>query len=102
MSQITVSEAIGLLKTLKQRHDELKALRDENSTREKRYYGIGADKSVEKSPVYDVRKLDQTVNRLAMAHRTMDNAIKIHNATTVLANYNWDESVLGVIETETQ
>jgi len=98
--EITVSEGLGFLKTLKQRHEELKAMRDENSNREKRYYGANADKTTEKIPVYDVRKLDKTVNTLALTLRKLDSAIKAHNATTKLAGFDWDDSVLGVIETE--
>jgi hypothetical protein len=97
---ITVSEGIGLLKTLNQRHAELKALRDENAHKERRFFGVGGDKEIERTPVYDVKKLDKTVNRLALDLRKLDNAIKQSNATTVLANYDWDEAVLGVVETE--
>lgn len=100
MAQITVSEGLGLLKTLKQRHEELKNLRDENANREKRYYGASADKMTERLPVYNVKALDKTVSRLALEIRKLDTAVKAHNATTGLPNYDWDESILGVIETE--
>lgn len=98
--QVTVSEALGLMKTLKQRHEELKSLRSENATRETRYFGANADKSTDKVPVYSVTKLDKTVNVLAMEIRKLDAAIKRHNAVTTLDGYDWSEDVLGVIETE--
>lgn len=97
---ITVSEGIGLLKTLNQRHAELKALRDENAYRERRMFGVGGDKEVIKEPVYNVKKLDQTTNQIALQIRKLDNAIKQSNATTQLYNFDWDDAVLGVIETE--
>jgi hypothetical protein len=96
---ITVSEAIGLLKTLQQRHAELKALRDENGHRERRLFGVGGDKEIVKEPVYNVKKLDQTTNQVALQIRKLDNAIKQSNATTQLLNFDWDDSLLGVIET---
>jgi hypothetical protein len=94
-----VSEAIGILKALKERHTELVSLRNENSTRERRFMGMGGDKITEKTPVYSVTALDKTVNRVASEIRRIDQAIKASNATTTLANYDWDEEVLGVIET---
>jgi hypothetical protein len=99
MSIITVSEGLGLLKTLNQRYGELKALRDENANSERRFYGVGGDKTTEKTPVYNVKALDMTLNRLAMEIRKIDNAIKKHNAVTQLAGYDWDDALLGVIET---
>lgn len=98
MAQVTVSEALGLMKTLKARHDELKSLRDDNANKERRFYGVGGDKTTEKVPVYDVRKLDVTVSRLAMEIRKLDTAIKKHNAMNGLEGYDWDETVLGQIE----
>ena len=99
MAQVTVSEALGLMKTLQQRHGELKSLRDENAHRERRFMGMGGDKVIEKNPVYDVKKLDRTVNRLALEIRRLDTALKAHNAVATLANYDWNDEVLGAIET---
>jgi hypothetical protein len=100
MAAVNVSEAIGLLKSLKERHAELKALRDENSNRVTRFMGIGGDKSIQKDPVYSVTKLDRTVNRLAQEIRKLDQAIKTSNATTMLGSYDWKEEIMGLIETE--
>lgn len=97
---VTVSEALGILKSLNARHAELKALRDENANSERRFYGVGGDKQIEKTPVYNVKKLDQTVNRIAMEIRKLDAAVKLHNATQTVEGYDWDDAVLGVIETE--
>lgn len=43
MAQITINEGIAWLKTLKKRHEELRALRNENAHRERRFYGASAD-----------------------------------------------------------
>jgi len=94
---LTINEALIWLKTLRTRHTELIALRNENSTRETRYYGANADKQVEKTPVYDIRKLDTLVNGVAKEIRQIEMAIKQANATTNIGRPA-DESVLGNIE----
>jgi len=98
MAQITVSEALGLMKTLRARYDELKALRSDNAHKERHFYGTAGDKAIDKDPVYDVKALDKTVNRIAMEIRKLDTAIKAHNALSKLENYEWDEELLGIIE----
>jgi hypothetical protein len=95
---ITVSEGLGLLKTLKERHKELTGMRDENSNKERRFYGAAADKMTERLPVYNVKLLDKSVNRLAMEIRRLDAAVKKHNALAVLEGYDWNDEILGVIE----
>ena len=97
MAKITISEGIGLLKTLKERHDELVGLRNENSYREKRYLGANADKTTERTPVYNVKKLDKLINQVAMELRKLDAAIKAANASMKL-EYEWDEAKLGTVE----
>jgi hypothetical protein len=96
--QITISEAIGNLKMLKDRHEELLALRNKNAEKETRFYGANADKSKEFEPVYDVKKLDALVTNVAREIRKLDTAIKWANSKTVLANYDWEDSVLGQVE----
>ena len=61
MAQITINEGLAWLKTLKKRHDELLALRNDNAHRERRFYGASADKEIVKEPVYDVKILDRLV-----------------------------------------
>ena len=56
MAQITINEGLAWLKTLKKRHEELLALRNDNAHRERRFYGASADKEIVKEPVYDVRR----------------------------------------------
>ena len=53
MAQITINEGLAWLKTLKKRHEELLALRNDNAHRERRFYGASADKEIVKEPVYD-------------------------------------------------
>ena len=61
MAQITINEGLAWLKTLKKRHEELLALRNENAHRERRFYGSSADKEIVKEPVYEVKVLDRVV-----------------------------------------
>jgi hypothetical protein len=65
MAQITINEGLAWLKTLKKRHEELLALRNDNAHRERRFYGASADKEIVKEPVYDVKVLDKLVTRVA-------------------------------------
>jgi len=44
MAEITLNEGLAWLKTLKKRHEELIALRDNNAHRERRFLGSMADK----------------------------------------------------------
>jgi hypothetical protein len=97
VAKITINEGLGWMQTLKQRHAELVGLRNQNANKETRYYGAHADKEVTKDPVYDVKKLDALVTKVAMEIRKVDMAIKKANATTEL-DYNQDDSVLGQVE----
>ena len=96
--KITISEGIGNLKMLRERHAELLALRNKNAEKETRFYGANADKNKEFEPIYDVKKLDALVVKVAIEIRRLDMAIKAANASTELSIYEWDESVLGNIE----
>src|SRR5436190_21842955 len=93
MPQITINEGLAWLKTLKKRHEELIALRNDNAHRERRFYGSAADKEIVKEPVYDVRALDKVVTRVAREIRLLEQAMKATNATTVIAAYDQDDSV---------
>src|SRR5260370_29378022 len=50
MAQITINEGLAWLKTLKKRHEELLALRNDNAHRERRFYGPSAGKEIVKAP----------------------------------------------------
>jgi hypothetical protein len=69
MAQITINEGLAWLKTLKKRHEELLALRNDHAHRERRFYGASADKEIVKEPVYDVKVLDRLVTRVARGRR---------------------------------
>jgi hypothetical protein len=71
MAQITINEGLAWLKTLKKRHEELLALRNDNAHRERRFYGASADKEIVKEPVYDVKVLDRLVTRVAREIRLL-------------------------------
>jgi hypothetical protein len=74
MAQITINEGLAWLKTLKKRHEELLALRNDNAHRERRFYGASADKEIVKEPVYDVKVLDKLVTRVAREIRLLEQA----------------------------
>ena len=95
MAQITINEGLAWLKTLKKRHEELLALRNDNAHRERRFYGAAADKEIVREPVYDVKVLDRIVTRLAREIRLLDQALKATNAITMIGAYDQDDSVLG-------
>ena len=95
MAQITINEGLAWLKTLKKRHEELLALRNDNAHRERRFYGASADKEIVKEPVYDVRVLDRLVTRVAREVRLLEQALKATNAKTPIDAYEQDDTALG-------
>ena len=97
MAQITINEGLAWLKTLKKRHEELLALRNDNAHRERRFYGASADKEIVKEPVYDVKvlDLDRVVTRVAREIRLLEQALKATNARTTVDAYDQDDAVLG-------
>ena len=98
MAAITLNEGLSWLKTLRARHAELVALRNQNAQTETRFYGADAARSSEKLPVYDVKKLDVAVARVAKEIRLLDSAIKKQNAITTIDGYDQTEDALGVVE----
>ena len=94
MAQITINEGLAWLKTLKKRHEELLALRNDNAHRERRFYGA-SDKEIVKEPVYDVKVLDRLVTRVAREVRLLEQALKATNAKTPIDAYEQDDSALG-------
>jgi hypothetical protein len=95
MAQITIREGLAWLKTLKKRHEELLALRNDNAHRERRFYGASADKEIVKEPVYDVKDVDRLVTRVAREIRLLEQALKTPNARTAIDAYDQDDAVLG-------
>ena len=75
MAQITINEGLAWLKTLKRRHEELLALRNDNAHRERRSYGASADKEIVKEPVYHVKVLDRLVTRVAREIRLLEHLL---------------------------
>lgn len=95
--RITISEGIQNLKLLRERHAELVALRDKNAVKETRFYGASSDKEKFIEPVYDVKKLDQLVTRVACEIRKLDASIKKAN-TNCVVEYEWDDAAFGQVE----
>jgi hypothetical protein len=95
MAQITINEGLAWLKTLKKRHEELLALRNDNAHRERRFLGSSADREIVKEPVYDVKTLDRLVTGVAREIRLLEQALKATNAKTPVEGYNQDDAVLG-------
>ena len=96
--EITISEGLGWLKTLNERHSELTNLRNQNSARETQFHGANVDRTKTIEPIYDVKKLDQLVTRLAREMRILDEAVKHTNATINVVGYQKDDAVLGELE----
>ena len=95
MAQITINEGLAWLKTLKKRHEELVALRDDNARRERRFFGASADREIVKEPVYDVKVLDRLVTRVAREIRLLEQALETTNARTMIEAYDQDDEALG-------
>jgi hypothetical protein len=92
MAKITISEGLSWMKTLKGRHAELVALRNQNAQRTTQDYN---GRVTVQEPLYDPRELDTMVAKLAREQRLLDQAIKRANAQVVLDNYEQDDKVLG-------
>lgn len=93
---MNISEGLGWAKTLKERHAELVALRNANSsTRVTRY---GNSDPVELRPEYDVKALDKRITLLARESRLLDEAIKRTNAATQLEGFQRNDEVLGELD----
>lgn len=97
MATVTINEALTWLKTLRERHQELVTLRNENSAKVTRHFGTGGDKEHTRSPVYDVKALDKLVTQVAREVQKLEQAIKVTNATTTVTGYDKDEDVLGEV-----
>lgn len=95
LAELTINEALVWKQTLKERHDELVGLRNENSHTRTRHYGVGGDKSETTTPTYDVKSLDKMIAKLAAERRKLDQQIKATNAVTKVIGYVADEAVLG-------
>ena len=96
--KVTISEAMGWMKTLRERHAELVALRNENSKKETRFYGQNVDKERIVEPVYDVKHLDAMVTTVAREIRKLDEGIKKTNAVVFVEGYEKNEAVLGELK----
>lgn len=94
---MTINEGMIWMKTLRERHAELVNLRNENSAEQTRRYGVGGDREVTKTPVYDVKHLDKLITRLAREMRTLDTKIKLTNAATEIRDYTADDAALGEV-----
>lgn len=97
MAEITINEGLTWLKTLRERHTELLQLRNENSAVSRRYIGAHGDKEIVREPTYDVKGLDKLVTRVAREIQTLEQAIKVTNATTPIVAYQKDDAVLGEV-----
>jgi len=94
MEEITLSQGLAWMKTLRVRHNELVALRDRNSAERIRRWGETKEDIVEK-PVYNVKELDRMINKLALELRRLDDAMKVTNAKTIVENYKRNDEILG-------
>jgi len=94
---ISLNLALGRIKTLLQRHNELCHLRDNNAKRTTRF-GIGKDAEKEEViPTFNARDLDHKITILAKEIRLLDEAIKETNQKTDVIGYLWNDEVLAEI-----
>lgn len=96
-SEITLSQGLAWMKTLRERHNELVMLRDRNSAERTRRWGETKEDVIEK-PVYDVKELDRMINRVALEIRKLDDAVKETNSMTVVRSYVRNDEVLGELK----
>lgn len=93
VNSMTISQGLGWMKTLRERHQELVSLRNQNSHSSERLFGDA--KTVIITPTYDVKQLDKLVNGVAMEIRKLDEALKEANATLTIPGYEKNPAVLG-------
>lgn len=93
--QVTLNEGLALLKTLRERRAELVSLRDANSVRTRRYIGANAEKDTVTEVLYDVKKIDTVVAKIAKTERDLSSAIKATNAVVVVKEFTQPDDVLG-------
>lgn len=90
--RISISEGLGWLKTLKERHAELVKLRDTSAAAvEMDFQG----KSTRRVPVYNALALDKVIATLSREIRLCDTAIKTTNGQTEVKDYQLDDDVLA-------
>lgn len=92
--KMTISEALGYIKSLRARHSELINLRNENAKSTKTYFG---EKSEFTTPIYNVKNVDRILNKIAAEIRKLDLAIKSAN-TKFKVDFIIDDSIWGEIE----
>lgn len=76
----TINEAIALQTQLKVRLNELTRLRNESAVTEVRW--MGDTSNITKTPMYDLKKLDQKITQLQNWLFKLDYSIKSKNAQT--------------------
>ena len=89
MAKITISEGLGVLKSLKTRHNELMNLRNQNSTN--RMY---RDTNEVVTPEYNFKELDKKVAEIAKEIRVLDRQIKRSNSQTFVPEYEYSDDVM--------
>ena len=89
---ITISEALGWLKTMEKRHTNLVELRNANASVSTIDF---QGKAVTREPTYDAKALDKAITVLAREIRLCDAAIKATNGRTELIGYQADDDVLA-------
>lgn len=90
---MTVNEGLALVKTLKERHAELKQLRGQNATRH--VYRDATTPTEE--PTYSIVVIDSMLVAISKELRHLDGAIKKSNAKTELKDFIHDEDVLRAV-----
>lgn len=97
---MTLNEALEAIALYTKRISELQNLRSQNGYKEERNYG-DPTKTIVNVPMYDVKKVDKLLCKLARELRVLTSAIKKTNALTDVKGYekvSLDTLDLGELE----
>jgi len=93
---VTINKAMVLMKAVRERVNQLRALRGQVSTREYTYFG--SDKKTDTEPQYDVKAVDKKITELELFLFKADAKIKQSNAVTKIEIDADVDSLLSPLE----
>ena len=95
----TINETMSLMRAVRERVNELKALRQQTAVKERYYGGMSSEIQRAVEPQYDMKKLDKKIMQLNNFLYKADAAIKQSNANTKVALDGVDpDALLAEIE----
>jgi len=88
--KMTVNELMALMKTVRERANSLKAMRQQVSTKEEYSWRTPGENEKTVIPQYDVRAVDKKIMELENFLFRADSKIKNSNARTIVQNLDVD------------